>query len=489
MRRVLSSVSIRLTLWYVGMLGVALTVLSGSIYVYASHNLYDRLDAGLASTLQLVETALESSTTETVSDNQALSRALQSLHFPKQTVTVMDAGGGVLAERSGPGGPRLRLPASPLRFSDTVQFYELHESKPGMDDSCRAAFEGVTGGSPERVYNVIVSQSVEPLEDQMDLLFYVLWAFVPAILILAGIGGWFLARKSLMPVIAMAECAQRISAENLDQRLPVTNTHDEFGRLAAAFNELLARLNNSFARQRQFMADASHELRTPLSVIRTASAVLLEREDRSNEEYREALGIVEEQSRRLTRVVENMFTLARSDAGNPDLHVTRFYLDELLLEIARAAAVLAAPKNIRLDVGRLPEAQFQGDEDLLRQMIWNLVENAIKFTPQGGRIRVGLELVDSQYVITVTDSGSGIAAIAQPHIFDRFYRADPARSRVGGGDDGGAGLGLPIARCIAEAHRGHLELRKSDHSGSTFAVALPVDGDPNQITGPPSPSS
>ena len=489
MRPVLSSVSIRLTLWYVGMLGVALTVLSGSIYVFASHSLYDRLDARLGSTLQLVVTSLKSSTAETEPETQALTRALEGLQFPNRTVAVMDTGGRVLAERSGPGGPRLRLPASPLRPSDKVQFYELHESKPGMDDSCRAAFEGVTVGSSERLYEVIVTQSVEPLEDQMDLLFYVLWAFVPAMLILAGAGGWFLARKSLMPVMAMAECAQRISAESLDQRLPITNPHDEFGRLAAAFNELLARLSSSFARQRQFMADASHELRTPLSVIRTASAVLLEREERSNEEYREALSIVEEQSRRLTRVVENMFTLARSDAGNPELHVTKFYLDELLLEIARAAAVLAAPKGLRLEVGRLPEAQFQGDEGLLRQMIWNLVENAIKYTPQGGGVRIGLEPADGQYVITVSDSGSGIPAEAQPHIFERFYRADPARSRVSGGDDGGAGLGLPIARCIAEAHRGHLTLRKSDQSGSTFAVALPADEGPNRITDPSSPAS
>lgn len=489
MSRLLSSVSGRLTLWYVGMLGVALTVLSGSIYIYASHSLYDRLDARLASTLQLVEDTLKSSTIETVSDNRALDRALESLHFPKQTVTVMDPSGGVLAERSGPGGPRLRLPASPLRFSNTAQFYELPESHPGMDDSCRAAFVRATGGSPERLYSVIVSQSVEPLEDQMDLLFYVLWAFVPAMLILAGAGGWFIARKSLLPVMAMAECAQRISAENLDQRLPTTNPHDEFGRLAAAFNELLARLNSSFARQRQFMADASHELRTPLSVIRTASSVLLEREDRSNEEYREALNIVEEQSRRLTRVVENMFTLARSDAGHPDLDLTKFYLDELLLEIARAAAILAASKGLVLDVGDLPEAQFQGDEDLLRQMIWNLVENAIKFTPPDGRISVELELVDNQYVITINDSGSGIPANARSHVFERFYRADPARSRTGGGDDGGAGLGLSIARCIAEAHGGQVELRKSDESGSTFAITLPVDGVPNQITRPLSPAS
>ena len=271
----------------------------------------------------------------------------------------------------------------------------------------------------------------------------------------------------------MAERAQRISVENLDQRLPTANPRDELGRLAATFNELLARLSNSFAQQRQFMADASHELRTPLSVIGTTSAVMLQREDRGKSEYREALTIVDQQVRRLTRVVDDIFMLARADAGHPALQITGFYLDELLVETARGAAVLASRKNLQLEVPVLSEAPFRGDEGLLRQMIGNLLDNAIRHTPERGEVRIALKSCDTEYVITVTDTGSGIAPDVQPQIFKRFYRADKARSRTNTNGEGGAGLGLPIARRIAEAHQGRLELQHSDETGSTFVVCLP----------------
>jgi two-component system OmpR family sensor kinase len=316
-------------------------------------------------------------------------------------------------------------------------------------------------------------QSLEALDDQLELLQDFLLIVVPLIMLLAGLGGWVLARRSLAPVLAMSERASRISADKLDQRLEVVNPRDELGRLAATFNDLLERLGKSFAQQRQFMADASHELRTPLSAIRTAAAVTLQRLERDPGEYREALAIVEQEARRLTRIVEDMFLLARADAGHPSLQNTRFYLDELLAESARAAAVLASQKKVVFDAAPLVEAPFFGDEALLRQMMWNLLDNALKHTPEGGRVGVALESHDSHYVITVTDSGRGIPAEIQPRIFERFYRADEARVRTETAVESGAGLGLPIARWIAEVHGGRLELRRSDPTGSTFVVHLP----------------
>ena len=475
-----SSVRARLTLWYVSALGVVLIGSSLGVYFLLARSLYDRVDARLASTLEGSVSALQHLPKTQVNSDQAIIRTLEGLRFPNQTIGVLGADQQVIAQKTGSGGPPLIPPPSPLNASASIAFYEIPEresegtdSESEADDGYRAAFQRVAGARPDAFYTVVVVQSLEPVYDQLELLQDLLLVAVPLILFLAGLGGWFLARRSLAPVVAMSERAQRISIENLDQRLPVINPRDELGRLAAAFNQLLARLNSSFTQQRQFMADASHELRTPLSAIRTASAVTLQQEERNTGEYREALSIIEQEARRLTRIVEDMFLLARADAGHPTLQNTHFYLDELLSDSARAAGVLAAQKDIALRNAPYPEAPFFGDEALLRQMMWNLLDNAIKHTPAGGKVGVALQATDGSYAITVTDTGPGIPSQARAHIFERFYRVDPARTREKTCPDGGAGLGLPIARWIAEAHHGSLELRHSDATGSTFAVTLP----------------
>jgi two-component system, OmpR family, sensor kinase len=211
-------------------------------------------------------------------------------------------------------------------------------------------------------------------------------------------------------------------------------------------------------------------------VIRATSEVTLEEPDCEVGEYREAMATVGEQARRLTRIVEELFTLARADAGQRAIERKSFYLDELVAETARAASVLASRKGVVLEYAPAPEAPFHGDEGLLRQMLLNLLDNAIKHTPAGGQIRLSLEQRDSKYAITVADTGSGVPAESQPHIFRRFYRADKARSRAGTLDGGGAGLGLSIAQWIAEAHDGRLELAHSDETGSSFTASFPLSG-------------
>ncbi|MEJ7618136.1 MAG: ATP-binding protein [Pyrinomonadaceae bacterium] len=298
---------------------------------------------------------------------------------------------------------------------------------------------------------------------------------MPLALALAGLGGFFLARKALAPVAAMSERARRIGAANLEERLPVANPRDELGGLAAAFNDLLARLDASFNQQRQFMADASHELRTPLSVMHTTAEVTLAQPRRAESDYRDALEMMDAQTRRLARVVEDMFTLARADAGRRPLYESNFYLDELINETARAARLLATRKGVSVEVVGAAETSFRGDEGLLRQMLLNLLDNAIRYTPAGGRVSVCFAPYDSMCEISVADSGTGIPAEAQTRIFERFFRADEARSRVEAAGASGAGLGLSIARWIAEAHDGRLELRRSDESGTLFVASLPID--------------
>jgi heavy metal sensor kinase len=326
-----------------------------------------------------------------------------------------------------------------------------------------------------RTFFVAVAQSRHGQEEELGRVRRAFYVAVPVALLLASLGGYFLARKSLAPVIAMGAKAERIGASNLNERLPVPNARNELGRLARIFNELLARLDASFEQQRRFMADASHELRTPVAIVCGESEVALLRQVRSPEEYRESLTIVHDEGRRLTRVVEDLFTLARADAGQYQFVSTTFYLDETVGECVRAVRSLAAQHGLELHYHHSEdELLFRGDEELIQRMILNLLDNAIKYTPAGGHVRVDLVRADTDYTLRITDTGTGIPAEAQPHIFERFYRVDEARSRNGEtGGTSGAGLGLSIAAWSARMHDGRIALDRSDKTGSTFVVTLP----------------
>jgi len=476
----LDTVRTRLTLWYIGVLALALIVFSVGIYALMAPKLSRRLDTGLQTAMEGTTRLFAHEKEEGNTDQYSAGSALRKYYYPRQAVAVFDQAGGLLKEMTF-GDVHATLPASVASLDrDGLQFYTLPEAQTGVDDGLRLAVQRIRT-SPQSAVFIVIGQPFEDASDDAELLAGVLGAAIPLALILATAGGWFLARKSLAPVVSMSERARRISAENLGERLPVVNPRDELGQLATTINELLSRLDDAFAQQqeafaqqRQFMADASHELRTPLSVIRATSEVTLEEPDCEVGEYREAMATVGEQARRLARIVEELFTLARADAGQRTIERKSFYLDELVAETARAASVLASRKGVAMEYAPAPEAPFHGDEGLLRQMILNLLDNAIKHTPSGGSVRLSLEQHDSKYAITVADTGSGVPAESQPHIFRRFYRADKARSRSGALDDGGAGLGLSIAQWIAEAHDGRLELARSDESGSAFIASFPL---------------
>jgi signal transduction histidine kinase len=331
----------------------------------------------------------------------------------------------------------------------------------------------------EREYGILVSRSLTPLLGELATDRWILAIAVPFGALVAGTAGWFLARKSLAPVLAMSTQAHRIGVQNLEERLAVENPRDELGRLAATFNELLSRLSAAFEIQRRFMADASHELRTPISVVRTTAGVMLSREHCSESEYRGAVGIIDGQARRLSRIVEDMLRLARADSGHFVLQTRYFRLDEMLLESLQAAVVLASQKSIQLTIDDIPEAGFHGDEELLRQMVMNLLDNAVKYTPERGAVRVSLDRQNGTYRVRVSDNGAGIPPEAQPHIFERFFRVEPSAgsghpSAWSAPQGAGSGLGLAIARWIAEIHGGALDLEFSGPEGTTFLVTLPA---------------
>jgi heavy metal sensor kinase len=294
---------------------------------------------------------------------------------------------------------------------------------------------------------------------------------VPAAVAAAGGLGYLLARKALAPVDELRELTQGVTADRLDRRVPVANPHDELGRLAATINAMIGRLERSFAEVRRFTADASHELRTPLSVLRTEVEVALGK-PLGREEVQQLLGSVLEECERLTRLTDQLLALARQDAG-PAARREPIRLEDLLGEVVETVRPLAEVKSIALNFAPdgPPRGRVRGDAGSLRQVFLNLLDNAIKYTPDGGSVAVEVAHRGRAVEVRVRDTGEGIPAEHLPHVFDRFYRADKARSRAAGG----SGLGLSIARGIVAAHGGSIELTSTPGRGTTCTVTLPAE--------------
>jgi heavy metal sensor kinase len=370
-----------------------------------------------------------------------------------------------------------------LVISDSGQgIATTFENYPFLPPDWKAPFFDVTYGSESyrghtstfdlggSQYRLLVFHSLKEQEMLKQRIARVFLISVPLVLLLGALGGYFLARKSLRPVVEMGEQAARIGADNLNERISVKNKRDELGGLAATFNELLARLDISFEQQRRFMADASHELRTPLAIVRGESEVALSKEDRTVDDYKESLGIVHDESRRLTKIVEDLFTLARADAGQFRTHFAPVYLDEIVSDAARSIRVLADQRTVSLSFSATAEMPFEGDEELLHRLFLNLLDNAVKYSRLGGAVSVICESIEGKYNVGISDSGSSLAVEVQARIFERFYRLDKARGRTEESSTSGAGLGLSIAQWIAEIHSGNIRVSSSNSDGSTFIV-------------------
>ena len=464
------SVRARLTLWYVSALALILIIFGVAVYVMLSRALHRRVDQALSSTIEISIRSLTHDAQEGQSRESAAQSTAAELSHPQQAMMIFDTDGKLLAEHPYEDNLHILLPDLNAIPADEVYLYTV-AGEGDANDRHRLAVRRVQIPPADTPYIILASQSLEAVEEELESLREILYFATPVLLLLAGLGGWFLARQGLAPVAAMARSARQIGSGSLDKQLPVANPRDELGQLATTFNDLLSRLNSAFAEQRRFMADASHELRTPLSIMSAAAGVTLKKTHRNEEEYREAIEMMAQQTKRLSRIVNDLFTLARADAGRYPLQKKALYLNDLLDEITRSGGVLASARNVKLMVSDFEEAPFHGDEDLLRQMVLNLVDNAVKFTPPGGVVKLDLTRKENQYLLSVSDTGSGITPDAREHVFERFYRADKARTRE---NDGGGGLGLPIAKWIANAHDGEIELAASGADGSTFLVRLPA---------------
>lgn len=459
------SVRVRLTLWYLLLFGLLLLCFSAYVYLVLSQTLYQRFDQSLSRAAHAV--AGEFRSEEAESEGGAASgaaQALTELRLPGIYVAIFD--GEQLLASTFVGDQQIALPKD-LLSPAALDGHPTFRTVQGFgEEGARVA--AISAHARGKNYLVVAAEPLHDLVEQLESIRRIFYLGFPASLLVAGIGGFILAKKSLAPVVAMSNQAERISARNLHERLSVGNKSDELGHLARVFNDLLARLDRSFESMREFMADASHELRTPLSIIRGEADVALS-QDRDAIEYKESLAIVQDESKRLSRIVDDMLALARADAEERPLEIEEFYLNDLVEECCKSASVLAVREGVSLALDPTPDIAFRGDEVLVRRMFLNLLDNAIKYTPSGGSISVRLVAEAANVKIIVSDTGIGIPADSAPHIFKRFYRVDKARSRV----DGGSGLGLAIARWVAEAHKGSIDLSSSPGHGSKFTVSLP----------------
>ena len=457
----LDSIRIRLTLWHWLGFGALLIGFSAYIYTSLSRDLAEEFDVALLRTAQSVSNYfaefverknLTGGAKETVLELQ-FERLGTAIFYDNQPLATSNA--DTLASISSTGIlSSLRTTHSPSFATDPRTGRRL------------VALEGVSEGTH---YEVIVTEPLDRLYGQLARVRQAIFLGLPAALLLAAAGGYLLVRKSLKPVMTISEQAAKISAQNLDERLQIANPKDELGRLASVFNELLSRLEASFRIMREFMADASHELRTPLAVIQGESDVSLAREGTAIE-YKGSLTVINKQAKRMARIVSDMLVLARADAGHQHLLIEEFYLNDLVEDCCRAAQALAAPKGIKLTYDSGPDISYRGNEELLKRMAVNLLDNAVHYTPEGGSVLVKLSSAPPWVVFTVCDTGIGIPSDCIDRVFDRFYRVDESRAR----EHGGSGLGLSIVKLAAESHRGSVHLTSQVGLGSTFTVRLPL---------------
>jgi heavy metal sensor kinase len=454
---------VQLAVWYLAFFSVLFVLLGLVLYVVLSRSLERRLDEALLTQANTAAALIREELEEMHGDAQAAASGVIAEMQPRSSIVAILQDKTMLAS------------SGPVHKADVEQAAAKVLADRNADSIWRWSDWGKFGARGaalavnigQRTFVVMAVQSLDSIAQELQVVRDTLWVVIPLLLAAAGIGGYVLTRRGLAPLDSMAAQSRRITGDSLHTRLTIGDAAEELTTLAASFNELLSRLDQSFESMRRFVQDASHELRTPLAVIQGEADVALSR-DRGAAEYKESLATIQEESRRLARLVDDLLNLASADAGHVQLRVEELYLNDLVAECCRSVRPMAAARNIELECHSSHDVAVRGDEELLRRMILNLLDNAIRYTPAGGRVSAGVETQGSEVRIQVADTGIGIPPEASPHVFERFYRADKARSR----QEGGFGLGLSIVKWIAESHHGAVELASQPGHGSTFTVHL-----------------
>jgi heavy metal sensor kinase len=427
------SLKLRLTLWYALALAVVMAAYGAFVYLSLRHALYADLDDRLHEEIEVLP------------------------------VVVRSSDGAVRWTAYEHGGEDADAARIEVLAADGRLLYRSPGFRDGHGMRVRTEDKTVDG---ERV-RIRAARSEEPIRHELNELLAVLLLGLPLGVGVAALGGYLLARRALRPVGRMAERAETITADRLSERLPIANPQDEMGRLAAVFNATLARLEASFDQLRRFTADASHEMRTPLAALKAVGEVGLSKAHEPAA-CREVVGSMLEEVDRLTRLVDSLLTLSRADAGKASIDRASVDLVALAEEVRQLLCVLADEKRQAVRVEGTGAVFVSCDRAILRQAIINVLDNAIRHSPDGRPIRIVVERGPAGPSIAVVDEGPGIAPEHLPRIFDRFYRIDPARSR----DAGGTGLGLAIAKWAVEANGGRIEVESEIGRGSTFRIVL-----------------
>ncbi len=462
------SIGTRLTLWYTSLLTVTFIFLGSAAYGLMIYSGLQDVDSALKS----VADVLAGRTRERANDPfppdlDQLFQRFYGFSPNDRYFEIFDMLGR--RDRRRPHPPSDMLPLSPNALHKATQGIASYETV-NLENGYPVRVLTMPVNEAGRVANLFqVGMSLENMYKTRRRFLLIMAALFPLALLLAGGGGWFLARRALEPVDTMATTARRISAERLDKRLQESGTGDELDRLAKTINDMLSRLDDSFQEIRQFSADASHELQTPLTVLKGEIEVAL-RTPRSQDEYQQVLKSCLEEIDRITHLVEGLLLLARSDAGVLKMDRQPMDLALLLEEVHGKIDVLAQKRSIHFVLQPVESIMIPGDQQQLRRLLMNLVENAIKYTPDGGKISLSLKPDGEWAVVQIKDTGVGISIEDQKKILTRFYRAAEARTQA----TGGAGLGLCIAQSIVDAHGGKIEIESTPGQGSTFTVLLPL---------------
>jgi len=485
----IGSVRLRLTLWYSAAAGVAVLLMAAGTYILIERLFVARAVFSLIETAGVVVSA-------SGPDPSALAENVTLFGAPDRRLILYSADGRFLAEsQSIPfrglvaeevfavphDDPALVAAARPIPPGAT-EFTADESTSGGITTFVETPGGGVVRlirwprpGTPEfsrALAGGPVLLVLGTTRDQEFVSGIVRRALIIAslvTLILATVPGYLLARRSLAPVGLMTRRAARIGAENLSERLPVSDSTDELGQLAVVFNDLLDRLQQAFQRQRQFMASAAHELRTPVAVVRGEAELALSREERPTEEYRDALESVRGEALRMSRTVDDLLTLSRSESGQLRPQIAPVDLKETIEETVRSLIVAVADGGMTIELDLPDQMPFEGDRLLLQRVFSNLIENALKHGGPDTRVEISGGSTDSGYEIRVRDHGGGVTPADAEHIFEPFFRSEQGRAAEA---TGGTGLGLPIARASARLHGGDVTLVSNGSSGTTFRVTL-----------------